>query len=321
MENPRYALANTVMMVRPVSFDLNEETADSNAFQIKERSESAIEIRTRAIAEFEAMVTQLRDMGINVIVFDDTPEPHTPDSVFPNNWVSFHADGTVVLYPMQAKSRRLERRADFIEALQKEYHFDVSCKIDLSPNEAKDVFLEGTGSMVLDGGKPIVYACLSSRTQADLLKRWCNLLNYRAITFDALDKNGKAIYHTNVMMCLGRNFAVAYLDAIPNPEQRSQFVAQLEKDGHQIVAIGLEQMNRFAGNMLQLQNEMGETVLVMSKQARNALNDSQLDILQSLNNHIVSPDVSTIERYGGGSVRCMMAEVFLPRKPENGERI
>lgn len=305
---------SSVMMIRPVRFDLNEQTTASNAFQQTTRTETGDVIQQRALAEFDGLVEALRRVGVEVIVFEDTPEPVTPDSIFPNNWVSFHADGRVFLYPMQALNRRLERRTDILDTLQHTYRFDITQVVDISAEaEAQNLFLEGTGSMILDRANALVYACLSPRTNESLLRQWCHLANMTPVVFDAADQHGLAIYHTNVVMCLGDTFAVICLDAIPKSSERENVCQSLQSTGHEVIAISLEQMNHFAGNMLQLQNEQGEKVLVMSSQAFNALNTEQVQILQKHQQHLVHAPIDTIERYGGGSARCMIAEVFLPK--------
>ncbi len=303
---------HTILMIRPVRFDLNEQTVASNAFQQRTRTESGDAIQQAAQAEFDAFINHLRQAGVRVIVFDDTLEPATPDSIFPNNWVSFHQNGEVYLYPMQAANRRLERRPDLIAALKTEYGYQTLHLTDLSkPAEDNEVFLEGTGSMVLDRQHRLAYACLSPRTHEDLLRQWCALAGYTPIVFHAHDAGGQEIYHTNVVMCVADRYAVVCLAAIRNATERQYVSEQLENTGHELIDISLEQMNRFAGNMLQVHNNKGKTLLVMSKQAHDALDKSQQQRLQSYNDLLYSP-IPTIERYGGGSARCMMAEVFLP---------
>jgi len=307
-------LTNSILMIRPVSFDLNEETVGSNAFQTAVRSETRQEIRDKALKEFDTFVDKLRAVGINVIVINDTPDPFTPDSIFPNNWVSFHNDGTVITYPMEAKNRRLERRQDIIDSLQTTYGFAVTAQKSLvEPHETNRQFLEGTGSLVLDRKRKQAYACLSSRTHAEALKAWCALTGYTAISFNSCDANGKAIYHTNVVMCMGDKFCVVCLDSINDPIERQQVQAALFAAGKDVLPISYEQMNLFAGNMLQLQNDKGERVLALSQAAYNCLDEQQIEILQCYNTHLVTGHIPIIEKYGGGSTRCMMAEIFLPK--------
>ncbi len=296
-----------ILMIRPVNFGFNVQTAESNAFQNRNaQSESA---NKQAQMEFYGMVNMLRDNGVDVTVVDDTIEPHTPDSIFPNNWVSFHADGQIFLYPMQAENRRLERREDIINSL--EDNFKVKHVIDLSRFEEENKFLEGTGSMVLDRVNKIVYACISPRTDRDVLQIFCGQAGYNAITFDAVDEHGQAIYHTNVLMCVGSGFAVICLECIPNPYEKLLVKESLLSAHKEIVEISFAQMNRFAGNMLEVKNKAGETLIVMSKNAHDALLEEQKAILKKYGK-LVYADINIIETIGGGSARCMMAEVHLP---------
>jgi hypothetical protein len=255
------------------------------------------------------MVNTLCSNGVDVTVIDDTPEPHTPDSIFPNNWVSFHADGGIFLYPMQAENRRLERREDIIAKL--EDNFAVKHIIDLSRFEVENKFLEGTGSMVLDRGNKIAYACLSPRTDQEVLDLFCEQAGYNTVSFDAVDEKGKAIYHTNVLMCVGSSFAVVCLDSIPNPHEKIVIKESFTSTHKEIIDISFAQMNQFAGNMLEVKNTEGENLIVMSSNAFNALDDEQKTTLEKYGKLIYS-DINTIETNGGGSARCMMAEVHLP---------
>lgn len=304
---------NTILMIRPVRFDLNEQTVASNAFQQRTRTESGETIQQAAQVEFDTFVVRLRQAGVRVLVFDDTLEPATPDSIFPNNWVSFHQSGLVYLYPMQAANRRLERRSDILTALQTDYNYTIKAQHDLSsPAESEGIFLEGTGSMVLDRQHRRAYACLSPRTHLQLLQQWCEHAGYTPIAFHAVDEQGQAIYHTNVVMCVGDRYAVVCTDAIADADERKLVTDSLEATGHEVIIITWEQMNRFAGNMLQVHNQHGEPLLVMSQQAYDALTTEQRQRLEKYNPLLYSP-IPTIERYGGGSARCMMAEVFLPK--------
>jgi hypothetical protein len=294
-------------MIRPVNFGFNEQTAESNAFQNRDaQSESA---NRQAQKEFDGMVNTLRANGVDVTVVDDTMEPHTPDSIFPNNWVSFHSDGQVFLYPMQAENRRLERREDTINGL--EDNFTVKHIIDLSRFEEENKFLEGTGSMVLDRENKIAYACISPRTDREVLHVFCQQAGYAPVTFDAVDENGQAIYHTNVLMCVGSRFAVICLESIPNPHEKLVVKESLLSTKKEIVDISFDQMNRFAGNMLEVKNMAQETLIVMSKNAYEALLEEQKNVLKKYGK-LVYADINTIETIGGGSARCMMAEVHLP---------
>jgi hypothetical protein len=300
-------------MIRPVRFAFNEQTADSNAFQDPAAREAAETVQQKAVREFDAMVDNLRGFGVDVTVIEDTPDPHTPDAVFPNNWVSFHriGDGTVYLYPMQAPNRRLERRTDILEMLQQ--RFQISKTVDLSHYEAQNRFLEGTGSMVLDRDYRIAYACLSPRTDDALLREFAEKMDYDVVAFHATDEQGKPIYHTNVIMCVGERFAVVCLECIADETERTAVRKALEDSNKEIVEISIEQVNRFAGNMLQVRNRRNDRLLVMSSQAYHALLPHQLQQLEKYT-QITYSDLTTIERNGGGSARCMMAEIHLPEK-------
>ncbi|MFK7907368.1 MAG: citrulline utilization hydrolase CtlX, partial [Chitinophagales bacterium] len=272
-------------------------------------------VQTKALEEFDAFVEKLRSYGIEVIVFEDRLDPRTPDSIFPNNWVSFHSNGRVMTYPMQALNRRLERRKDLIDSLQEVYGFEVTELVDTAPlYEEEERFLEGTGSLIIDRNGLYVYACISPRTHKDLVDDWAEYWDCEAAIFEAVDEHGQQIYHTNVLMCLGDTFVVICLDAIPNQEEKAKVLESFEKNGQAVVEISFEQMNHFAGNMLQLQSDKGEKILVMSQAAYDSLEASQIEQLQGFNEYLVSSPIPTIEKYGGGSVRCMMAEVFLPKK-------
>lgn len=299
---------NNLLMIRPVAFGFNAQTAESNAFQNRDGDQQAVQ--QKAVQEFDGFVKTLRDNGVNVTVINDTPEPHTPDSIFPNNWVSFHDNGDIFLYPMQAENRRLERREDIIRQL--EDNFKANHVIDLSRFEAKNQFLEGTGSMVLDRENKIAYACLSPRTNAEVLKTFCDYTGYKAVTFDAFDQNGQAIYHTNVLMAIGSKFAVICLDSITNPSEKETVISSLKSTGKEIIDITFEQMNHFAGNMLEVKGDNGDTLVVMSRAAFNSLSAGQKASLEKYGT-LVYADINTIETNGGGSARCMMAEVHLEK--------
>jgi hypothetical protein len=299
-------------MIRPVRFGFNEQTASSNTFQDTSLAGQPIE-RSQANAqrEFDEMVRQLRASGVDVMVYDDTADPHTPDSIFPNNWVSFHYSGTVVLYPMQAENRRLERRQDIIDDLSQ--HFHVSKVVDLTTFENEGKYLEGTGSLVLDRMNRVAFACLSPRTNADVLTEFSNRTGYKTISFRAVDDTGSAVYHTNVLMSIGDTFAVICLQAIQDLDERLMVRQELERLGKRVIEITPEQMNAFAGNMLLVSTIKGQKLLVMSKQAHQSLTDKQIDVLDDYATLQIF-DLSTIEANGGGSARCMMTEVHLPSK-------
>lgn len=297
-------------MIRPCCFGPNDQTAQSNFFQRSSTIPRA-EIQVRAVAEFDALVKALADAGVEPIVFQDTDSPLKPDAVFPNNWVSFHADGRVFLYPMEAPTRRAERRMDIIETLSQKHAFRVTDIVDLSTWEERGSFLEGTGSMVLDRVRRIAYAALSSRTHMQVLADFSQRAGYEISAFDAVDAQGRSVYHTNVMMCIGEEFAVICADAIADRQQRADVLAQLTASGREIVEISLAQMERFAGNLIEVAGATGTSVIVLSDAALGVMSKTQLDSLARCG-RILSIPIDTIESAGGGSVRCMMAEVFLP---------
>ena len=314
-----YQAPGTVMMVRPDNFGYNPETAASNSFQKDQGKEPSERIGARALSEFDGLVFTLKSSGVEVIVFSSEDGNLTPDAVFPNNWVSFHHDGRVILYPMMAPSRRLERRIEFISALQNQYHFEVSEIIDLSQYENQHQYLEGTGSLVIDYLNGIVYANHSARTNNELVNKVSKLLGCSSCMFRATDANGQDIYHTNVLMCIGTAFAVVCLDAVRIPEERKQLEASLSSHGHEIINITVDQMYHFAGNMMHLKNSQGSSILAMSADAYNSLNEMQRQTLSSFAELVYSP-IDTIEKYGGGSVRCMLAGIFLPKVSNSTQR-
>lgn len=293
-------------MIRPVDFKFNEQTAGNNKFQV---ASGQSDVQSLALNEFDGFVDLLRKNDVDVTVVDDTLQPETPDSIFPNNWVSFHDDGSVYLYPMFSENRRLERRKEILDELKEK--FEVNHVSDLSFYETQYAFLEGTGSMVLDRVNKIAYACLSVRTDQEVLDNFCLLTGYESVSFQAVDSTNFPIYHTNVMMCIGDQFAVICLDAIPNQEERLAVTLSLNSTGKQIIEITLDQMNHFAGNMLQVANQSGESLLVMSEQAYLSLTADQINILEKYARIIYAP-LYTIEKNGGGSARCMLAEIHLP---------
>jgi len=295
-----------ILMIRPVNFGYNAETAVNNAFQVAGMDAEA---QKKALREFDAFVSVLRSNGVDVTVVQDTPEPHTPDSIFPNNWISFHNDGTVIFYPMYAANRRLERKQHVIDTVRT--LFEIKSQIDLSSYESKNIFLEGTGSMVLDRDNKIAYACLSPRTDKKVLEDFCKQTGFKPVSFRAVDSKGREIYHTNVMMCVADRYVVICLESIDDKTERENVTTAITGSGKEIIEISFDQMNHFAGNMLQVENVSGQKLLVMSSQAFQSLTKQQVDKLSSYNNIIHSPLI-TIETNGGGSARCMMAEVHLP---------
>jgi hypothetical protein len=294
-------------MIQPVSFGFNAQTAVNNSFQKNIDGN----LQQNALEEFTNFVTLLRKNKIDVTVIEDTAEPSTPDSIFPNNWISFHDDGRIFLYPMFAANRRQERKADVLDVIKKK--FNVTEVIDLSNYEKENIFLEGTGSMVLDRENKIAYACLSPRTNKKILDEFCSLTKYRFVTFHSTDSNEVDIYHTNVMMCMAKNFAVICLDSIADDEERKKVMASLQKTDKEIIDISQAQLNCFAGNMLQVKNADDELLLIMSTQAYESLSAAQIKTLEK-HNRIIHSSLLTIETAGGGSARCMMAEVFLEKK-------
>jgi len=295
-----------ILMIRPVNFSFNEQTAANNAFQTNTVLGSAQE---RALEEFDRFVALLRRNEVDVTVIDDTPLPHTPDSLFPNNWISFHDNETIVLYPMYAPNRRSERKQHVLEKMR--HQFRIANKIDLTSWEELDLFLEGTGSMVLDRDNKIAYACLSQRTDKRVLDEFCKKMNYHPVTFTAVDTEGRPIYHTNVMMCVADKYVVICLDSIPDKGEKETVTEQIEETGKEMIEITSDQLLHFAGNMLQIENEAGEKLLVMSTQAYQSLTTEQLEKLSAYN-RILHSSLNTIETNGGGSARCMMAEIHLP---------
>jgi len=295
-------------MIRPARFDFNPETAVNNVFQ--KHSDSG-DVNARAQEEFDGFVEKLRSNGLDVLVIDDSREPHKPDAVFPNNWISMHSNGTVCLYPMYAPNRRLERDPSIVARIA--VRFKVRKVTDLSHFEKQGLFLEGTGSMVLDRENRIAYACLSERTDERVLQEFCRKLHYNTVTFRAVDENGRPVYHTNVVMCVAKTFAVVCLDTVTDPKEREKLSKSLEGTGKEVVPITLSQMHDFAGNMLQVTDENGRDLLVMSSRAHGALTEDQLQRIAKHCEVLHSP-LDTIETHGGGSARCMIAENFLPER-------
>lgn len=309
---PRQQCAGAVLMIRPAAFDYNPETALTNRMQ---RPDSTADSAVRARAEFDGLVRALRSEGIAVCAVADTAEPAKPDAVFPNNWVSFHQDGTVVLYPMQAETRRRERRREIIDAVVSELDFKVSRLLDLTHHEAEGRFLEGTGSLILDHVERVAYASLSPRTHPKVIEEWSREMGYESCVFEAFDRAGVPLYHTNVLMCVGARLAVIGTEAVA-PADRGRLLERLGASGREVVEIGHDEISRFAGNMLELatwDEALGDSrVLVMSEAARQGLSVDHFRRLSACTDAVLAVPVPTIEKLGGGSVRCMIAEVFLP---------
>jgi hypothetical protein len=342
-EKPRASrqCAGAVLMIRPAAFDYNPETALTNKMQRPDEhargSESAgatvdagstgttdvrdvnahpgVTVQAQARAEFDGLVKALGSEGITVCAVDDTAEPLKPDAVFPNNWVSFHEDGTVVLYPMQAETRRRERRQEVVDAVVSRLGFRVSRVLDLTHHEAEGRFLEGTGSLILDHVERVAYAAVSPRTHPDVVEEWCEEIGYEPFIFETFDRTGVPLYHTNVLMCLGARMVVVGTEAIAR-DDRTRVVDRLRTSGREVIEIGHDEIERFAGNMLELatwDEALGDCrVLVMSEAARQGLRPDNFARLSACTDAVLAVPVPTIERLGGGSVRCMLAEVFLP---------
>lgn len=303
--------ANTVLMVEPIAFGYNSQTAQNNYFQVEQKE---ADIQEKALAEFNNFVAKLRDKGIQVITVKDTLEPHSPDSIFPNNWVSFHEDGRVALYPMFAPNRRVERRSDILDTLRNE-GFKIDKIDDLSTSENDDKFLEGTGSMIFDHDYKIAYGSVSLRLDEELFREFCEKFGFTPVVFHSFQNVGSQrlpIYHTNVMMCVAEQFVVICLDCIDDEMEREKVQEVIKSTEKEVIEISEEQMQQFAGNMLQVQNEEGTQFLVMSETAYNSLTKEQVEKIESYC-EIIYADLNTIEVNGGGSARCMLAEVFLPK--------
>ncbi|MEQ8361497.1 MAG: arginine deiminase-related protein [Cyclobacteriaceae bacterium] len=300
---------HTILMVRPAAFGYNPETAASNAFQKRSDNESAVQSLARN--EFDKAVEVIMAKGISVLVVEDTPHPVTTDAIFPNNWITTHEDGKIILYPMMAPSRRLERRMDVVQLLKEK--FKVTEVDDISKSELEGRFLEGTGSILFDHPNKVAYACRSERTEEELFTSLCVKLGYKPILFDAVDENGLAIYHTNVMMWVGESLAGICLDAIHNENDQDLVLNQLAATNHKVVALSYAQMNAFAGNMFEVRNADNDRFLLMSQAAYDSLLPGQLSEIEKY----LSPiplDIRTIEESAGGSIRCMVAGIHLPLK-------
>jgi hypothetical protein len=304
--------AGAVLMVRPARFAFNPETAASNAFQVAPNAADAAATHTLALREFDALAAQLQRAGVEVLIAQDTPAPVKPDAIFPNNWVSFHHDGTVVLYPMLAPNRRLERREELIDRAARDGHFHIARTLDLSQRETESKFLEGTGSMVLDRAHRIVYACVSPRTDLDVLGEFAQGFGFELVIFDACDAAGTPVYHTNVLMSVGSSFAVLCSEAIADAAQRAAVLAKLRATGHEVLEISPAQMQGFGGNVLELAPAAGR-VVALSTTAWQSFSRAQRRLLEHHAGALVA-DIPVIERIGGGGVRCMLAEIHLRKR-------
>jgi hypothetical protein len=305
---------NSILMIRPVAFRMNEQTAVNNYYQKVLDGLTPENVNAKAQEEFDTFVQKLKMVGVDVTVVDDTKNPDTPDSIFPNNWISFHENGDVALYPMFAENRRAERREDILDLLE-EKGFQMNNIVDYTSAEEDEIFLEGTGSLLLDRANGKAYCALSPRADEELMIEFCEDFDMGPIIFEAfqtVDGERKLIYHTNVMMCLGETFAVICADCIDDKSERKQVLQSLKEDGKEIILITEAQVNNFAGNMLQLKGSDDKSYLVMSKSAHESLTADQIEKIEK-HATILSSSLDTIEACGGGSARCMMAEIFLPK--------
>jgi len=299
-------------MIEPVAFGRNPDSARTNAFMRDATGQRPDELQAAALHEFQGLVERLENDGVEVLVYRDSVDSPSPDAIFPNNWVSFHEDGRAILYPMEPPNRRPERRKEILDWLSVEKGFRLSEVVDLSHHEAEGRFLEGTGSMVFDRPGRTVYASVSPRTTPSLLREYGARFGLRVVSFHAHDADGVPVYHTNVALALGSGVAVFCGEAVRDRSERRALVESLENGGREVVEITMEQLYAFAGNMLALENARGETLIVMSERAFSSLRPPQLERLER-QARLVTSAIPTIEDYGGGSVRCMLAEVFLPR--------
>lgn len=305
---------NTILMIRPAAFSGNKQTAVNNYYQNIESLDSVLSVQRKALQEFDNLTRRLEKIGVHVVIIEDTLSPNKPDALFPNNWVSFHDNATMCLYPMYAKNRRWERREDIQEQLIKA-EFLIEEVIDYSNYETKNLFLEGTGSMVLDRGNALAYCALSPRSSEQVLNAFCHDLNYKPIIFSAkqtVKAQRLPIYHTNVMMMIGEAFAMICLKSIDNIQERESVLFSLQQSGKFIIELSEEQLVHFAGNALQVKGSNDKSYLVLSQQAYESLTDTQIKQIEQFVT-IESVNINTIEYYGGGSVRCMLAEIFLPK--------
>ncbi len=307
---------SNLLMIRPASFAYNEETAESNIYQ--QKPEQNLNIQHQALIEFDALAEKLSAAGVNVIVVSDTPEPHKPDAIFPNNWVSFHHDGTVVLYPMFAANRRAERRKDILEILEKKHYITIKDVIDLSRYEQEAKFLEGTGSVVFDHENKLAFTAISQRTEPGLVNKLCNKLGYTPVFFHT-HLNGIPVYHTNVLLSVCSKFMVVCMDYIIAEKEKENISVIAEKTGKELIIITAEQAENFAGNVLEVRSVKGENILVMSTSAYNSFTSVQLKTIEK-HCRIIHTPLDTIEKHGGGSARCMLAEVFTGIEGNKGIR-
>lgn len=300
-----------ILMVKPAAFGFNTMTAKDNVYQHSLPNDKEDEIHLRAVHEFDAFVERLQKEGVDVLIAFDSPLPKKSNAIFPNNWFTTHSNGSLILYPMYAENRRSERRRSIIDFI--ESNFIVEKEVDFSHYEADDLFLEGTGSMILDRINQICYACLSKRTDKDLLEEFGQQTNCKVILFNATDGDDIPIYHTNVMMAMASDFVIICLESIRDSHQKTLLLDSFQKTNKEVIDISLEQVAHFCGNVLEVQNQKGEKILVMSEQAYNAFNQEQKACIEQYCKVVYAP-IYTIEEVGGGGTRCMMAEIFLPEK-------
>ena len=303
-------LTRNILMIRPSNFGFNPETALNNSFQSKDTISDQELLKETAKNEFDNMVSILKSKGVNVLVVEDTYVPVKPDAVFPNNWISFHENGTIITYPMYAPNRRIERREDIIDKVGEQYKINNRYSFEFYEDDENPVYLEGTGSMIIDRPNHIVYACLSERTDATLLDKFNVLMGTKSIVFRSLDKEGHEIYHTNVMMALGEDFVVICMESIPDEESKKRLYKSFSDTGKEVIEISQKQSESFAGNMLEVKGHNNLRYLCMSETAYNSLTSSQKEKLSTKTQLLPIP-IHNIEKFGGGSVRCMMAEIFL----------
>jgi hypothetical protein len=308
MMHPKQS-THTIMMVRPANFGYNQETAANNLFQTEDGSLSTDEIRRLAQEEFDEMVKKIRSKDIEVIVVEDTLEPLKPDAIFPNNWISFHEDGRVVTYPMYSPLRQQERRVDVLDLFRE--RFALKEWIQMEKAERIYQYLEGTGSLVLDRVHRIAYACVSERTHPDQLKEFARLMDYEVVDFHSADRNGDPVYHTNVVMSIGERFALICMESVKAPEEKKKLYEHFRLTGKEVIEISLEQMHAFAGNLLQLRSRESKNIIVISRAGYDSLSEDQKTRL-SKHGELLPVAIPTVEKYGGGSARCMIAEVFYP---------
>lgn len=298
---------SNILLIRPSNFAFNPETAITNTFQNEIKTQDIESVKRQAIEEFDLFAKTLKLKGVNVFIVDDTSSPVKPDAIFPNNWITFHANGTIIFYPMCTANRRVERRNDIIDLLTE--NFKIKDKLDLSEYEKENKFLEGTGSIVFDHVNKIAYACLSLRTNKELFIKVCEHLQYQPVYFNASDKNGHEIYHTNVMLCIGEKFAVVCLESITNLQEKAHLNKLLTETGHSVIDITFEQMNSFAGNMLEVRTNENKSILVLSQSSFDSLTKFQKSEISKYS-ELTPISIKTIETIGGGSARCMIAEIF-----------